>query len=377
MPHARRRGHVAVKPSHFGMAHTRSNRCGIIAPAFLTMLSTLPVAAHAEAPPRIAVVIANATYPGLPPLPQCTASANLMSASLRQAGFQVMQANDASNGDIFGRLGALPAKLHPDPKPAATSAPPQGAAVLYVCGYAGAFDGRSYFLPANIQIEQPSDLLAQGVLLSSFASATTEAGAASGLVLLDLVPSPGQPADLPGFDAVTAAIAPTVGLGVAVQAAGHSGDHAATPLATAAAASLSVPHPEAGAVLAAIHDRFGSTAGKVTITAPTSTAPLDPVAPPPPSAITPPPPILASSSPPAPPPAASAALLPPVDPATETGRRMIQSDLRRLGYYAGPVDGIFGPDSQAAMRRLQHELGVPLTGNLTPGQITQLQARSQ
>jgi peptidoglycan hydrolase-like protein with peptidoglycan-binding domain len=56
---------------------------------------------------------------------------------------------------------------------------------------------------------------------------------------------------------------------------------------------------------------------------------------------------------------------------------MIQSDLRRLGYYAGPVDGIFGPDSQAAMRRLQHELGVPLTGNLTPGQITQLQARSQ
>jgi hypothetical protein len=380
MPHAQRRGHVAAKPSRFSMARPRPNPRGTFLAASLAMLSMLPIAARAEDPPRIALVIANTTYPGLPPLPQCTASAHLMSASLRQAGFQVMQADDASNGDIFGRLGALPARLHPDLKSDATGASPQGAAVLYVCGYAGAFDGRSYFLPASIQIEQPSDLLAQGVLLHSFAGATTAGGAASGLVLLDLVPSSGQPQDLPGLGTLTASIAPTVGLAVAinpVQAAGHVEESAATPFATAAAAALSAPHPEVGTVLAAIHDRFGPTAGKVVITAPTSTATLDPVTLPPPPSTTPPPPVVASLSPPAPSPAVTTPPRPPVDPATVTGRRTIQSDLRRLGYYAGPVDGIFGADSQAAMRRLQHELGAPLTGNLSPDQITQLQARTQ
>ena len=34
-----------------------------------------------------------------------------------------------------------------------------------------------------------------------------------------------------------------------------------------------------------------------------------------------------------------------------------QTALARLGYYDGKIDGIFGPDSRAAIRRYQHELG--------------------
>jgi peptidoglycan hydrolase-like protein with peptidoglycan-binding domain len=53
-------------------------------------------------------------------------------------------------------------------------------------------------------------------------------------------------------------------------------------------------------------------------------------------------------------------------------RRFVQGALQKLGYYSGQVDGVFGPDTRAAIRRYQHELGAPMTGNLTPDQATRL-----
>ena len=47
-------------------------------------------------------------------------------------------------------------------------------------------------------------------------------------------------------------------------------------------------------------------------------------------------------------------------------RRLVQRALGKLGYYDGQVDGVFGPDTRAAIRRYQHELGAPMTGRLTP-----------
>ena len=38
-------------------------------------------------------------------------------------------------------------------------------------------------------------------------------------------------------------------------------------------------------------------------------------------------------------------------------RRQVQTTLARLGYYDAQVDGVFGPDTRAAIRRYQHELG--------------------
>ena len=52
--------------------------------------------------------------------------------------------------------------------------------------------------------------------------------------------------------------------------------------------------------------------------------------------------------------------------------RFVQGALQKLGYYSGQVDGVFGPDTRAAIRRYQHELGAPMTGNLTPDQATRL-----
>ena len=57
---------------------------------------------------------------------------------------------------------------------------------------------------------------------------------------------------------------------------------------------------------------------------------------------------------------------------TEADRRRIQAALSRLGYYAGQVDGIFGADTRAAIRRFQHEIGADMTGRITPEQSARL-----
>src|SRR5918994_634872 len=42
--------------------------------------------------------------------------------------------------------------------------------------------------------------------------------------------------------------------------------------------------------------------------------------------------------------------------------RALQRTLRRLGWRPGPVDGLFGPMTQAAVMRLQAAAGAPLSG---------------
>jgi len=43
----------------------------------------------------------------------------------------------------------------------------------------------------------------------------------------------------------------------------------------------------------------------------------------------------------------------------------LQRDLRRLGYYCGPIDGIFSPDVSDAIARLQKNYSQRVTGTLT------------
>ena len=43
----------------------------------------------------------------------------------------------------------------------------------------------------------------------------------------------------------------------------------------------------------------------------------------------------------------------------------LQRDLRRLGYYCGPIDGNFSPDVSEAIARLQKNYSMRVTGTLT------------
>src|SRR6476661_5562465 len=44
----------------------------------------------------------------------------------------------------------------------------------------------------------------------------------------------------------------------------------------------------------------------------------------------------------------------------------LQTALRRLGYYCGPVDGVFTPEVSYAIARLQKNYSMRVTGTLTP-----------
>ena len=63
------------------------------------------------------------------------------------------------------------------------------------------------------------------------------------------------------------------------------------------------------------------------------------------------------------------------DQITEDDRRRVQTGLAHLGYYDGKIDAIFGPDTRAAIRRFQHEIGAPMDGAAHGGQEGTLLAR--
>jgi hypothetical protein len=85
----------------------------------------------------------------------------------------------------------------------------------------------------------------------------------------------------------------------------------------------------------------------------------------------------AGSSPPAPSPtAAPAPTIPAEDKMSDVNRRNVQEALHHRGYYQGPVDGIFGRRTRAAIRRFQDSIGAKRTGYLTAVEASRLVSAS-
>jgi peptidoglycan hydrolase-like protein with peptidoglycan-binding domain len=55
---------------------------------------------------------------------------------------------------------------------------------------------------------------------------------------------------------------------------------------------------------------------------------------------------------------------------------LAQSQLNALGYRAGPVDGIVGPRTRAAIRRFQADTGLPADGRMSDPLIAALRRQS-
>ena len=75
---------------------------------------------------------------------------------------------------------------------------------------------------------------------------------------------------------------------------------------------------------------------------------------------------------PAPPAAPASATMPDEAGMSRADRLRVQETLRRLGYYQGQADGIFGPLTRAAIRRFQSEIGATSTGRLTAEEASRL-----
>jgi hypothetical protein len=288
----------------------------------------------------LALVIGNEAYTGMPALPACGASAGLVARKLTAAGYAVTSAANLSNGGMDGAVGDFAAKL---------GAAPGAPALIYVCAYGAGLGARDFVLPVSAQVARPTDLLAEGVLARSFLAAGRSGRKAPLLIALDLVRDPAGVLAPAGGAMARDALPDGVGVAVVTESRPPS---APTVFAGALAEAAS------GGGLAA--DTLGRVAGGLPAGGEADVAGLQDAK-------------LASAPTPVAVAAAPAASAMPDDAAmTEADRRRVQIALAALGYYDGRLDGVFGPDTRAAIRRWQHEKGAEMTGRLTAGQATAL-----
>jgi peptidoglycan hydrolase-like protein with peptidoglycan-binding domain len=57
---------------------------------------------------------------------------------------------------------------------------------------------------------------------------------------------------------------------------------------------------------------------------------------------------------------------------SEANRRQIQEALSSLGYYKGPVDGVFGRRTRSAIRHFQRDIKTAATSHLTADEANRL-----
>ncbi len=301
----------------------------------------------------LALVIGNTNYTGLPALPACGASASLIGARLRAAGYEVDIRNDLSNGAMDGAVAGFARAL---------AARPAGPAIVYVCAYGGALNGKDFVLPVSAALARPSDLLTEGVIARSFASVATGAAHSPVVVALDLVRDPAGSLAAPTGALARETLPEALALAIAVESKPPS---AATNFATAFAQALSAPKVEDSGFLAKVAASLPSDGVTTVAGVRDTTIGGALVGAAPPAAEPPAPPVTAGEAP---------SQLPDDNAMTEADRKRVQAALALLGYYDGRIDGIFGADSRAAIRRWQHEQGVDMTGHLTTAEATRLVA---
>ncbi len=330
-----------------------------VAAAVIAALSVLllPNTGRAESA-RSALVMGNGTYAALPGIPGCARSANAVAAALRGAGFNVTERQDASTGGLDAGISEFSQHL----------AEGKGAAFIYVCAYATDFNNRTFLLPTTARIARPTDALTQGVMAKSMLATVSRDPATVGVVVFDLVPSPEGPPRI-DVDALGALAVPE-GIGIIAVTETTLGD-SPTPLAAALVTGLKDPVVRTDTLLANIRARLtDAKVGTVAFHAPVQPAMLVGSAPPP----EPPRPVAAPVSAPTSSPVAvvPATIMPDEAQMTEVDRRKVQGALVRLGYYAHAIDGQFGAETRAAIRRFQHEIGGEVTGRLTGAQASRL-----
>ena len=316
-------------------------------------------AARSE-PSRIALVITNSQYANFPAMSRCAPAAAIARDSLRAKGFEVMERNNLGRGEFDTAIGLLARRV---------SAAPPTVAVMYYCGYAADFNNRSFLLPVSAVLNRDNDLLSQGILVKSVVDSLRRAPDSAGLMLLDVFRTPDAPS---GRMSRLAEHVPASSFAV-IAAANEPNGEGATALALGLRDELSMADSGVNSVADGLRRRLAKEPVTAEVIAATKDAALSAEkrpAPPPVAAVAPPSPA------PAPPPAFKTPpqqhVMVDEDQMSDGDRRQVQTVLANIGYYSGRIDGTFGPETRAAIRRYQFEIKAELTGRLTAEQATRL-----
>jgi hypothetical protein len=306
-------------------------------------------------PLRIALVIANGQYANFPATARCAPAAAAARDGLRAKGFEIIERNNLARGEFDTAIGLLARRL---------AASPPAIAALYYCGYAAEFNNRPFLLPVSAVLSRDNDVLTQGVLVKSVVDSLRRVPDSAGLVLLDVFTPPNAPAGRMG--PLTEQL-PASSFAVIAASNDGPGD-GATAAALALRDELGPGDASVNGVLSGLRRRLAKEPVTAQFIAATSDAALAAETRPAPAPAAAPP----AAAPAPPPPAAQQHVMVDEDRMSDSDRRQVQTMLANVGYYSGRIDGTFGPETRAAIRRYQFEIKAELTGRLTAEQATRL-----
>jgi uncharacterized caspase-like protein len=126
------------------------------------------------AEPRIALVIGNGTYSGIPALRNPVNDARAMDQALRGLGFEVIRLENASKDQIERGLTQLTQRL-----------PPNAVSLMYYAGHGVQMGGHNYLIPTDALITSEGALRNQSIDVDAVISQVAGARARLSIVILD------------------------------------------------------------------------------------------------------------------------------------------------------------------------------------------------
>ncbi|MEM7269400.1 MAG: caspase family protein [Pseudomonadota bacterium] len=140
------------------------------------ILSLILLAGAAVAEERLALVIGNGEYAS-GPLRNPPNDANLTSAALRDAGFDVTTITNADQNKMKQHIRAFNIRLK--------KAGPEAVAVFYFAGHGVQVDGRNYLIPTDATLEAAPDLEYETVEAQWVLDMIGDSGAGLSVIILD------------------------------------------------------------------------------------------------------------------------------------------------------------------------------------------------
>jgi hypothetical protein len=122
-----------------------------------------------------ALLIANGDYAHFGKLPNPISDARLLSASLKQIGFQVSLVENASREGMLDALGAFEQRLKAS----------RGVAFFHYGGHGVQVNGHNYLVPADADIPDEKRVTTRAVELEEVMTALDASGASASIVVLD------------------------------------------------------------------------------------------------------------------------------------------------------------------------------------------------
>src|SRR6185369_3175952 len=116
----------------------------------------LVFASPADAESRVALVIGNSAYQGdLPALPNPANDAKLMAKTLKSVGFDVVEAEDATQDAMKQAIASFSEKL--------TAAGSEGTGLFFYAGHGVQVQGENYLIPVDAKLKRAADVTLQTV----------------------------------------------------------------------------------------------------------------------------------------------------------------------------------------------------------------------